>query len=103
MTAHFSLCTDLVSRYDFYLKMISFEDPAPVGSTFFQAPKCNRRNPDILDKQSIQHPIPTFMFVEDCLLATVTSICVTFCAVAYMLSSSYWDSLILPCNSAPLP
>ena len=70
MTANYSLRNDLVSRYDNYLQMISFEEPAPAGTNFVIAPKCEL-NPGVLDENGNQRPIPTFIFVDDCLLATV--------------------------------
>ena len=70
MMGHFLLRTDFVSQYDDYLKMISFKDPAPVGTIFVHAPKYNL-NFGILDKQGNQCPIPTFVFMDNCLLVVV--------------------------------
>ena len=70
MTAHFSLRADLVEEYSDYLDMISFSPPASPETVFIHAPRCDL-NPGVLDDDGNQIPMPTFVFVDDCLLAAV--------------------------------
>ena len=70
MTMVYSLRTDLVAKHKFYLDLITIEPPAPPGTTFTKAVKCEI-NPGVLDDDGNQKPIPNFIYVDDCLLACI--------------------------------
>ena len=70
MTEVFSLRTDLVPKHAVYLAMINLEPPVLPRTKFVRAVP-DTINPGVLDEHGNQKPIPNWMYVDDCLLASV--------------------------------
>ena len=69
MSRLYSLRHDLVAKHARSLDMISLAPPAPVGTEIVPAVACSL-NPGVLDVRGQQLPMPNFIYVDDCLLAS---------------------------------
>jgi hypothetical protein len=79
MTMVYSLRTDLVAKHQAYLDLIILEPPAPPGTKFTKAVKCEI-NQGVLDENGNQKPLPNFIYVDDCLLASIRKYTLGFLA-----------------------
>lgn len=79
MTEVYSLRFDLVEKHQAYLDLIIIEPPAPPGTKFTKAVKCEI-NQGVLDENGNQKPLPNFIYVDDCLLASVRKYTLGFLA-----------------------
>ena len=72
MSRHYFLDTSLVDKYKPYTDMVRFDPPPPPDCKFVRAAPC-ALNPGVLDADGNQLPIKAFIYVDDCLLAALSS------------------------------
>ncbi|KAL7526106.1 hypothetical protein ACHAXR_001323, partial [Thalassiosira sp. AJA248-18] len=102
MSAVYSLRLDLVTKHQTFLDMITIAPPAPEGTEFVKAVPCEI-NKGVLDEQGNQKPIPNFIYVDDCLLASVrryTRRALAGCIEAIFVVLGYPATLVRQCPLA---